>query len=245
MTGEADETDEGIRRALDAAQAANDAAQDMAELSAAHRAFAEAVMQGQRRNTMLAAGAAAGAAVALVLGGLVYFRSVGDLRDAAAVQGDAAKLLVEELKLIDGIGDTVAEQQAVMKTDLLSTLEMVKDEVRRAAMSAAAPDPAPPAAEMEAQIATAIRDGVKADMETMRDEILTALAEMEMEMGGGAAPGEMAELLAGVKALVAAGGGGGGGTSAAGTAQPAKPKAKPKPKPAAASSTEPDPFTYP
>lgn len=241
MTGEADETDDGIRRALDAAQAANDAAQDMAELSAAHRAFAEAVMQGQRRNTMLAAGAAVGAAVALVLGGLVYFRSVADLRDAAAVQADAAKLLVEELKLIDGIGDTVAEQQAVMKTDLLSTLEMVKDEVRRAAMSAAAPEPTLPAAEMEAQIATAIRDGVKADMETMRDEILTALAEMEMEMVGGA-PGEMAELLAGVKALVAAGGGG-GGAAATGTARPAKPK--PKPKPAAAASSEPDPFTYP
>ena len=181
MTGEADETDEGIRRALDAAQAANDAAQDMAELSAAHRAFAEAVMQGQRRNTMLAAGAAVGAAVALVLGGLVYFRSVADLRDAAAVQADAAKLLVEELKLIDGIGDTVAEQQAVMKTDLLETLETVKDEVRRAAMSAAAPEPAMPAAEMEAQIATAIRDGVKADMETMRDEILTALAGAGVE----------------------------------------------------------------
>ncbi|MEZ5753683.1 MAG: hypothetical protein R3D90_02575 [Paracoccaceae bacterium] len=243
MTGEADETDEGIRRALDAAQAANDAAQDMAELSAAHRAFAEAVMQGQRRNTMLAAGAAAGAAVALVLGGLVYFRSVADLRDAAAVQGDAAKLLVEELKLIDGIGDTVAEQQAVMKTDLLATLETVKDEVRRAAMSAAAPEPAPPAAEMEAQMAQAIRDGVKTDMEAMRDEILTALAEMEMEMaGGGATPAEMTELLAGVKALVAAGG---GGDAAAGSARPAKPKAKPKAKPAAAVSSGPDPFTYP
>ena len=161
------------------------------------------------------------------------------------MQADAAKLLVEELKLIDGIGDTVAEQQAVMKTDLLETLETVKDEVRRAAMSAAAPEPALPAAEMEAQIATAIRDGVKADMETMRDEILTALAEMEMEMagGGGATPGEMGELLEGVKALVAAGGGGGGGAAAAGTARPAKPK--PKPKPAAAASSEPDPFTYP
>jgi hypothetical protein len=218
------------------------AAPDMAGLTAAQRAFADAVMQGQKRNTMLAAGAAGGAAVALVLAGMVYVQSVGDLRVAATVQTEAAKLLVEEVKQFDGIGDVVAEQQDVMKTELLETLELVKDEIRRAAM--AGPEPAPEAEPMDAQIATAIRDGVKADMGAMRDEILTALAEVEMALANGTADPAMAELVEGVKVLVAASAppeptakpADRGPTGA--TERPAKPRAKPQP-------AEPNPFTYP
>ncbi len=244
-----DAVDHGIRRALEAADAANEAAQDMAELSAAHRAFAEAVMAGQKRNTLLAAGAAGGAAVAMVLAGLVYFRSVGDLRIAAEVQTEAAKLLVEEVKQIDGIGDTVEAQQATMKEDLLATLELVKDEVRRAAMAAVTPEPEPePEPEedlMAAQVATAIREGVKQDMDMLRDEILMALAEVDL---GAAGDQEMAELLAGVRALVAA-----RGTEGAAAAQPQeRPASRPASAPAAPRPSritppppEPNPFTYP
>lgn len=212
---------------------------DLTALPAGYRAFAEAVLQGQRRNTMLAAGAAAGAAVACLLAGVVYFQSVGDLRVASAVQSEAAKLLVEEVKQIDSIGDVVAEQQGVMKADLLTTLELVKDEIRRAAMAGPAPETAPEA--MDAQIATAIREGVKTDLAAFRDEILTALAEVEMVAMNAAPNAEMAELLAGVKALVAA-----SSPPAAApaervrttSARPAKPQARPQP-------VEPSPFTYP
>lgn len=219
---------------------------DLTGLPVAYRAFAEAVMQGQRRNTLLAAGAAGGAAVSLVLAGLVYFQSVDDLRMAADVQAEAAKLLVEEVKQIDVIGDVVAEQQDVMKTDLLATLELVKDEIRRAAM--AGPEPAPEAEPMDAQIATAIREGVKADLDVMRDEILTALAEAELALLNGTGDPEMTELLAGVKALVAAAAPPAPApanveAAARNTAAPAKPR--PKPQPATAASSEPNPFTYP
>lgn len=246
-----DAVDQEIRRALDAAQAANEAAQDMADLSASHRAFAQAVMAGQKRNTLLAAGAAGGAAVALVLAGLVYFRSVEDLRIAAAVQTDAAKLLVEEVKQIDGIGDTVEAQQATMKEDLLATLELVKDEVRRAAMAAVTPEPEPEpeAGAMEAQMANAIRAGVKEDLDLLRDEILMALAEVDL---GATQDPEMVELLAGVRALVAARETTG---EAAGEAA-AKPQDRPASRPASAPAAprpsritpppaEPNPFTYP
>ncbi len=245
-----DAVDQGIRRALDAAQAANEAAQDMADLSAAHRAFAEAVIAGQKRNTMLAAGAAGGAAVALVLAGLVYFRSVEDLRIAAAVQTDAAKLLVEEVKQIDGIGDTVEEQQALMKADLLATLDMVKDEMRRVAIQTVTPAPAPESDPMDAQIATAIREGVRTDLDALRDEILMALAELQL--GGGSEP-QMAELLAGVKALVAAQTAESAATRPqARPADAAKPGGRATPAPATARPSritpppaEPNPFTYP
>jgi len=213
---------------------------DPAAMPVAYRAFAETVMQGQRRNTLLAAGAAGGAAVSLVLAGLVYFQSVDDLRMAADVQAEAAKLLVEEVKQIDEIADVVSAQQDVMKTDLLATLELVKDEIRRAAM--AGPEPAPEAEPMDAQIATAIREGVKADLDVLRDEILTALAEAELALLNGTGDPEMTELLAGVKALVAASAPPAPpapvAAAARNTPTPAKPRAKPVP-------AEPNPFTYP
>ncbi|MBA4352236.1 MAG: hypothetical protein C0427_13455, partial [Rhodobacter sp.] len=158
----------------------------------------------------------------------------------ADVQAEAAKLLVEEVKQIDVIGDVVAEQQDVMKTDLLATLELVKDEIRRAAM--AGPEPAPEAEPMDAQIATAIREGVKADLNVMRDEILTALAEAELALLNGTGDPAMTELLEGVKALVAAAAPPAPPApveaAARSTAAPAKPRPKPQP-------PEPNPFAYP
>jgi hypothetical protein len=239
-----DEVADGIKRALDAAEAANEAAQDIESLQASYKAFAEAVIRGQRRNTLFAAGAAAGAAVAIAMGGIVYFRSVADLRVAAAVQSEAAALMVEELTQIDKIGDVVEEQQDRMKTELLDLLEKVKDEIRRAALEGDAPD-APvveqETAAMDAQVATAIREGVKADLESVRDEILEALAEIEVAAQG-VDTAELTALVAELKAVAAAGGRVERAAQApapaqATTSRPAKPKPKPAP--------EPDPFTYP
>lgn len=248
MSSEADETTEGIRRALDAAEAANEAAQDIATLSAAHKAFAEAVMKGQRRNTMFAAGAGAGAMVAIALGGLVYFRSVADLRVAAAVQSEAATLLVEELQQFDHIGDSVTEQQERMKAELLELLEKVKDEIRRAAMEGDAP-PAEEAA-VDPALAETIRAGVKEDIGAARDEIMQALAEISLATRTGGGGPELQAALEELKAAAArlsgdrpaAGGTGAGGTATGGTAEPA---AKPRPKPKPAAQPQPSPFAYP
>lgn len=228
--------EDSIRRALDAAEAANDAAQEMAELSAAHRAFAEAVIAGQRRNTMIAAGALGGAVVALALGGLVYFRSVADLRLAAAVQSEAAALLVAEVKQIDHISDAVEAQQEVMKAELLALLEEVKDEIRRAGADGIKADP------MDAQIAASIRDGVREDMEGMRNELMEALAEIKVDgIGGG-----MTELRALLEEVRAGGTAPAPAAAAPGTAGSATPAATPRQvRPSRLQAPEPNPFVYP
>lgn len=235
-----DRTSEGIRRALEAAEVANDAAQELADLSAAHRAFAEAVIKGQRRNTMIASGALAGSVLAVALGGLVYFRSVADLRMAAAVQSEAAALLVAEVKQIDGIGDTVEAQQTAMRDELLALLEKVKDEIRIAGAGALKmPDPAP----MEAQVAEAIRAGVKTDLDMLHAEVMEALAEIKVD-GIGAEVEALRALIAEIRQRGA-------------VAPEARPSAAPapaartgsagSPRPAgrAASAPEPNPFVYP
>ena len=238
-----DRTTDGIRRALEAAEVANDAAQELADLSAAHRAFAEAVIKGQRRNTMIASGALAGSVLAVALGGLVYFRSVADLRMAAAVQAEAAALLVEEVKQIDGIGDTVEAQQATMRADLLALLEQVKDEIRIAGADALK---LPETGQMDAQMAEAIRAGVKTDLDALHGEVMEALAEIKVD-GIGANMGELRALIAEIKARGAA------------APAEARPSAAPAPAPAAQTGTprttrpatraatapEPNPFVYP
>lgn len=240
MSAEADETTEGIRRALDAAEAANEAAQDIAELSAAHRAFAEAVMKGQRRNTLFATGAAAGAVVAIALGGLVYFRSVADLRVAAAVQSEAAALLVEELKQFDHIGDAVQEQQDRMKTDLLELLEKVKDEIRRAAVEGEPAVAATPA--VDPGMADAIRAGVKEDLRAIADEIMQALAEISLQAAPAGTGAELQAALADLKAAAERLGSPAAAPRPAAEAPAARPT-KPRPKPAAAEQA--NPFSYP
>lgn len=242
-----DSTTEGIRRALEAAEAANDAAQDLAELSAAHRAFAEAVIKGQRRNTMIASGALAGSVLAVTLGGLVYFRSVADLRMAAGVQAEAATLLVEEVKQIDGIGDRVDEQQAKMAADLLALLEQVKDEIRIAGAAALTPpEPEPEAETIDPQFVEAIRAGVKTDLDAAKAELMTALAEIEVN-GGGA---HMDELKALITELSLRGAVGGRETASPAQAAPApaaqsSPARNTRPATRAASAPEPNPFVYP
>ena len=240
MSAEADETTEGIRRALDAAEAANEAAQDIAELSDAHRAFAEAVMKGQRRNTLFATGAAAGAVVAIALGGLVYFRSVADLRVAAAVQSEAAALLVEELKQFDHIGDAVEEQQDMMKADLLDLLEKVKDEIRRAAVEDEPAMAATPA--VDPGMADAIRAGVKEDLRTVADEIMQALAEISLQAAPAGNGAELQAVVADLKAAAERLGSPAAAPRPAAETPAARPT-KPRPKPAPAEQA--NPFSYP
>lgn len=241
-----DSTTEGIRRALEAAEMANDAAQELADLSAAHRAFAEAVIKGQRRNTMIASGALAGSVLALTLGGLVYFRSVADLRMAAGVQAEAAKLLVEEVKQIDGIGDRVDEQQSKMASDLLALLEQVKDEIRIAGAEALKLPEMEPVEPIGPEIAETVRAGVKEDIDAAKAELMTALAEIEVN--GGVA--HLDELKALITELSLRGATAGRETAAPAQAAPAPAAQSATPRNArpatrAASAPEPNPFVYP
>ena len=77
MASEPDEITEAIKRALDAAEAANFAAEDIARISAAHRSFADSVARGQKRSAVLAGGAALGALLGLGLGGAVHGLGTG------------------------------------------------------------------------------------------------------------------------------------------------------------------------
>ncbi len=247
MASEPDQITEAIKRALDAAEAANFAAEDISRISAAHRTFAESVAKGQKRSAALAAGAAFGAVLGLGLGGLIWFRSVADLREAGEVQATAAELLVEQVTRFDTMLDKAEERQTEIKDALAAMTEQVSHDLAKLGREQKP---------MDAQVATAIRDGVKQDMTEAKDAILAAMAKAPAP---GAALGgpEMKVLLEEMHAMMrdeavpAAGGDASAAPAAKAQDKPAqkpvvKPAAKPaaKPKPAA-KAAEPDPFVYP
>ena len=240
MTTGPDQITEAIKRALDAAEAANFAAEDIARISAAHRSFADGVARGQKRSAALAAGAALGALVGLGLGGLIWFRSVADLREAGEVQATAAELLVEQVTRFDAMLDQAEAREAAVKDALGALTDQVSSDLAKLGREQKP---------MEAQVATAIRDGVAQDLVAAKDEVLAALAARPAGAAGLDTAG-MKVLVEELRAMVLEGTQGAAPGAAEPAAKPvaeAAPKPKPAPKPAArvAKPVEPDPFAYP
>lgn len=229
MTDETPSLDTALRRALDAADLANDAAEDLARLGRGNEAFVASVTAAHRRTTAIATGAAVGSLVALGLAALVYFRSVGDLNEAAGLQAETARVIAEEIVALrtsreEGDAATAALQQAVegLPAQVTAALE---------AKAGDGPDPA--------QSAAALQRAIEARVDAARDEILAALAEVQLASPTEAAP-DLAETLARIEAGLLR------MTAAPANPKPATPRpptpAKPAPqKPA----PEPNPFSYP
>lgn len=235
MTGESDETNDSIRRALEAAEAANDAANDLAQLSAAHKAFAAAVIKSQRRNTAIASGAALGTVVALGLAGLVYFRSVADLREASEVQATAAELLVEQITRFEELLPLVEEKQHELIVALADSTQKITDEMAKQARENKP---------MDAQIATTITESVHGELAKMQEELTNMLAELDLKGGSGGAASP--ELLAKIDALLAALDKAPAQPQAAAShAAPAAPTTHSRPRNRSTAPAEPNPFTYP
>lgn len=215
-----DSLSEGITRALQAAEAANDAAGDLAALGAAHRAFADRVTAAQKRTASMATGAMAASAVAMVLSGLVYFRSVADLREAADLQTTAAKLVAEQVTALKENAEKIDGQSTAISTALQGLSSDIKQQ-----LADAAPKPIDPAT-----ISDALRAGLKEDMAHQSTDILQALAEMDAKLGTGAP--DAAALSAKLDALAAR-------LVPAAAAKPANAGPKPAAKPAAKSTAKP------
>jgi hypothetical protein len=185
MTDDNDPVTEGLRRAIAAADAANDAAEDIARLGKAQKDFVEKVGTAQRRSSALATGATVGAVVCLALATLVYFRSVGDLHEAAELQVEAAQLVAEQvLKLKEAReGDGGGHEDPIAKA-----LAELPDAVA-AAVAAKLAETADESA--VASEATETGDVVAA-IEASRDEVLAALAEIDLTKSGPAKPAALA-----------------------------------------------------
>lgn len=188
MTDDGPTLDDALRRALDAAELANDAAEDLARLGRGQVEFANRVTAAHKRTTAIATGAALGALVSLGLASLVYFRSVGDLHEAAGLQAETARLMAEEIAALRKTREETGTGMEELKTLVAALPADVGAAI--AAQAAAEPD-APPATD----------PALVAEVQGARDEILAALAEMQVGAGLPAAGApDLAETLTRIEA---------------------------------------------
>lgn len=96
-----EEIKEAIRLALEAAEAANDSAAEAAHLRAQAEGATRALGDFAAKIRPVILGAAIGAGLTVVLGGLIYFRALGDLRDTTATNLEALALFAERVETLD------------------------------------------------------------------------------------------------------------------------------------------------
>lgn len=229
MTDDTDPVADGLRRALEAAELANDAAEDVSRLGAAHKAFSERMIAAQKRTTALAGGALMGAVVALGLASLVYFRSVADLHEAAELQAEAAKLIVEEVLKMKENGEEETTRAKAFEEKLDDVAKRILDGMAEARQ--AAPE-------------DGLAETLTAEMKKVEESILAALAEVDL---GAADPTAVTEALARIEAglLRATAAPAAPKTPPASKPAPAQTAAKPASKPRAAAAPEPNAFAFP
>ena len=135
MTDNAETRIEEItKQALDAAQLATEAAHEAEAAIAARNEAAQALNRTAQQTRWLLTGAAAGAVLVLVAGGLFWARASGNLHDAAAVQAAATAGFVENLMqmndALDHMQGVIAEARAqASETDAsLNTLILQLDQ---------------------------------------------------------------------------------------------------------------------
>jgi hypothetical protein len=221
----ADPLGDAIRKALDAAQAATDAAHEAEAVLIARSDAARAMDRTARRSGMLAALAGGASVLVLVLGGLVWLRTSTDLRDAAEVQAAAAAAFVDRIAQLNGALDRLdgivagtegnSKSLEARMTGLVEKMDVRVEELLTTTAGAGAGDPA-----------------LSAQIEQLRADVIEAIAETQVAI---------AERMVAAPAPVPV-----AAPVVAAAPAPAAPKPQARPAPRKASpAPPPNPFRYP
>lgn len=235
---------ECIQRALDAARMADDAAEDIDAMRISNEAVIKAMEVSQKRTSYLAIGAAVGAVVATVLSGLVYFRSVGDLREAGMIQAETMKALAEQTLALQDVvtaaGDdnkALADKMDAFQTTMMDDLNVLVTET----------------ASMQPQIATAIQSHTEESILALKEELIAIVNDLDMSLtqvmaesvartpSGEGLPPELIQVLSEIKSQLAARPTQTASSAPASTRRSNTSSSRPASRPAA----EPNPFKFP
>ncbi len=202
-TSETDALSDAMTKALDAARLADDAADDIEAIRTENEKVVEKVQSTSKKLTALSLGAFAGAAVAMTLSGLVYFRSVGDLRENAELQAQLLAELLSQTAALEEVVVQAGNQQGTIVREINAEVREVRDRLSTE-IATVATDVAGYAAEMagfQPQMASGMNDEMSGQIGTMRDDIMGAIADLELTLTGmvqasasGMPPETMAEL---------------------------------------------------
>ena len=224
------ELENSIQLALEAATAANDSAEDVARVSTETLAAAARLDKFAKGMKPLLFGVVAAAVLCVALAGLVYLRTLSDMRTATATQIEALTVFsksVGDLQAqLETLGDMSAQVAAIeaAQTAGLERLEaaMSAETARLAEAISGTEDPAAP------QMLRGLVDRIEASHGETRDAFAKGLSDLQLAMTRMLA--ERAHVTQPVTQSAAA---------------PAKPVAKPPARKKPQARAEPNPFGFP
>lgn len=240
--------EDAIARALAAAETALDATEEATRLADGTRKEIAALARKQTRAQTVSMVSAGVAVFAVVVGGLVFLRSVNDLRDTAATQAAANEVMVKNL-LEFGKGVEELKAASVSSDTALAELKTnVAEELAKLTETAAAAQP---------DVAAAVSTGMQAGLDGLKADLLAANSELELSLtqtlttGGAVIPPELVPLMTDIRAMLEKldkappAAASAKPAAAAPAAAPAKPKSGTTKRPKAKPAEEPNPFHFP
>ena len=223
------ELESSIQLALEAAAAANDAANDVETLSSDTEAAAARLDKFAQIMKPVMIGVVAGALLAIVLGGLVYFRTLSEMRLATATQMEALALFstsVDELKTQIGSLETLGEALAGLQDEQDSAFSALEAKMEAALQSNAVDNNTSP---LDGQMLRSLSETVEQSHQGTRDAITQGLSDLQLALSRMIADRPLVPPVAApvaVKPTVSA-------------------KPRPAPRPVAKARPAPNPFSYP
>ena len=231
------EIETSIQLALEAAAAANDAASDVATLSSDTKAAADRLDTFAQVMKPVMIGVVAGSVLAIAIGGLVYFRTLSEMRLATATQMEALALFstsVDDLKAQIASMETLDETLATLQTDQQDAFAALEATVQTAMQSPEAETGAlsdtEDASPLDQQMLRGLSDTVAQNHQATRDAVTQGLSDLQLALS---------RMLADRPVAAAA--------PQAAPRPVAKPAASPKPRPTArpAAQPRPNPYSFP
>lgn len=131
--------EDSIRVALDAAELANDVATDIASMKASHHAASRKLDAFAKTSSRVTVGALIGATVSISLGGLVYFKTLKEMRTLHAANLEALSMFTmtvtdlqtttDDMKVMLGKSDIKTEAQMDSLTAMQEQLQRATDDM--------------------------------------------------------------------------------------------------------------------
>lgn len=236
---------DAIRLALEAAEAANDAASEVSRLQSETSAAAARLDRFGARLRPVMIGLLAGASISIVLGGLVYFKTLAEMRRTSATQIEALAMFQETVTALNGQLDAVGAMSTRLDeidTANATAFESIANDIAMQGeqIMTDVTGFSDTAGSLQAQIATTLGERIDAGTMATKETLQASISDLQLAMSK--------MLSAAVRAAPAA-----AAKPMATTAKPApaprrvapkpKPRTTSKPKPKAAPA--PNPFSYP
>ncbi len=180
QANEAEALSDAVGRALEAARLADDAADDVDKIRKANQAMVDKVQKNSSRLMALSVGAFVGAFVALILSGLVYFRTVQDMRETTELQAEAMAQFVSQTAALQEVVQQAAVQQGGIQTTFELKTRELGDRIS-AEITAYANDVAE-ATNMQPQMASGVFDELSDQLKAQEEQLLGAIADLDVSM---------------------------------------------------------------